>query len=226
MLAIIVPAHNEEDYLGACLASLEVAARDPELFHEPVLIIVVLDSCTDATESIARSWNATTVTISAQNVGLARREGAEVALSYGARWLAFTDADSTVADDWLSVQLGLNADAVCGTVSVSDWEAYGDAMGAHFAATYNPQDNHRHIHGANLGVSAEAYMRTGGFQALTSSEDVALVKELEATGALIAWSGLPLVVTSARAQYKAPHGFGATLQHIALTAQSNAVGDL
>jgi hypothetical protein len=145
---------------------------------------------------------------------MARAAGARFALEAGARWLAFTDADSVVAPDWLSTQLALGCDAVCGTVAVRDWGTYGEPMRLHFQATYNDAEGHRHIHGANLGVSAEAYRRAGGFSSLASSEDVALVDALHRQGASIAWSAAPRVVTSARRCFRAPGGFGETLRRI------------
>ena len=43
MLGVVVPAHNEEAAIGACLESLHAAARSPLLHAEPVLIVVALD---------------------------------------------------------------------------------------------------------------------------------------------------------------------------------------
>lgn len=185
-----------------------------DLLGEPVEIIVVLDSCSDASESIARQCGATTFSLQARNVGAARALGARHAIELGARWLAFTDADTVVEPGWLAAQLALRSDAVCGTVAVTDWGRYGEPMRAHFAATYTDADGHQHIHGANLGVSTAAYVATGGFLALESSEDVALVDALRSQGASIAWSAAPRVVTSARAAFRAPSGFGATLQRV------------
>lgn len=76
-----------------------------------------------------------------------------MASQMGARWLAFTDADSSVAPNWLAAQLALDSDAVCETVTVSDWGAYGEHMRTHYAAAYTDADGHRHIHVANLDVS-------------------------------------------------------------------------
>jgi glycosyltransferase involved in cell wall biosynthesis len=211
MLAVIVPANNEEAIIGLCLRSLEVAARWPGLQDETVLVIVVLDACTDNTAGVAAQAGALLLSVSARNVGIARAEGARLALSMGARWLAFTDADTVVAPDWLHVQMSLCSDAVCGTVGVTDWGNYGEPLRRHFAATYTDADGHQHIHGANLGVSAQAYQRAGGFEPLASSEDVALVRALQAVGARIAWSAAPRVVTSARSVFRAPGGFGASL---------------
>ena len=214
MLGVVVPAHNEEAHIGACLHSLRMASRCPRLNGEKVLIVVALDACTDQTERIARSWGATTVSVGARNVGIARACGARHALDAGARWLAFTDADSVVGPDWLSAQLAQRSDAVCGTIEVRDWGSYGESMRRHFAATYTDADGHRHIHGANLGVAARAYEGVGGFQPLENSEDVALVEALRVSGATIAWSAAPRVVTSARRRFRAPGGFGETLARL------------
>jgi glycosyltransferase involved in cell wall biosynthesis len=214
LIGIIVPAHDEEDEIEACLQSLITASRHPDLAHEAVEIVVVLDACRDRTGFIARSLGAKTMDIQAKNVGIARQLGADVALASGARWLAFTDADSRVDANWLTAQLALNVDAVCGTVSVQEWAQYGDRMARHFELTYKDKNGHAHIHGANLGVSAEAYRRAGGFLHLQTGEDVALVEALRSSGASIAWSNAPRVVTSARSDFRAPGGFGATLQRI------------
>ena len=214
MIAAIVPAHNEADHIEACVRSLRLASRCRRLNAEPVIVIVVLDDCNDATGAVAREAGALVLSVHARNVGTARAAGAEFAIDVGARWLAFTDADSVVEPEWLADQLDLHSDAVCGTVAVRHWGSYGTRMQQHYERTYTDADGHRHIHGANLGVSAAAYRRAGGFKALTSSEDVALVEALRDTGACIAWSARPRVETSARKTFRAPLGFGATLLRI------------
>lgn len=214
MLGVVVPAHDEEDHIGACLESVQIATRCPRLRGEKVVIVVALDTCSDETERTARRWGAEVVCVAARNVGIARARGARHALDAGARWLAFTDADSVVAPDWLSVQLEQRSDAVCGTIEVRDWSEYSEQLRQHHVETYVDADGHRHIHGANLGVTALAYLDVGGFQPLASSEDVALVEALRDRGASIAWSAAPRVVTSARRRYRAPGGFGETLVRV------------
>jgi glycosyltransferase involved in cell wall biosynthesis len=214
MLAVVVPAHNEQEHIGACLQSIRIASWNPRLGGEPVLIVVALDDCCDATERIAQGWDAVTVKVDSRNVGIARARGARCAIDAGARWLAFTDADSVVDPDWLADQLALGSDVVCGTVQVRDWGDYSDAMQRHYAEIYNDADGHRHIHGANLGVSAPAYEIAGGFQPLACSEDVAFVEALRDSGASIAWSAAPRVTTSARRACRVRGGFGETLARI------------
>jgi glycosyltransferase involved in cell wall biosynthesis len=214
MLAIIIPAHNEAQHIAACVAAARRAANHHQLLGEEARVIVVLDSCTDDTGVIAQAHGADVTSIDARNVGLARAHGAERALALGARWLAFTDADSIVADDWLARQLDCCADAVCGVIGVRDWSPHIVEVREHFGRTYTDADGHRHIHGANMGVSAKAYVEAGGFPPLATSEDVALVDALTRTGARIEWSAAPRVVTSARTDFRAQKGFGATLLEV------------
>ncbi|MGN5477389.1 glycosyltransferase [Cupriavidus basilensis] len=201
MIGVVVPVHNEEECLEACLMALRVATLHPALNGEPVMLVVVLDDCTDDSLAIAQRHAAaevTCLTIAARNVGMARHLGAEHLLAREARWLAFTDADSRVAPDWLVAQLALCADAVCGLVTVDDWSGQPVHVPVRFAARYCRTEDHRHIHGANFGICASSYRRAGGFPPHASSEDVALVQRLIALNAQIAWSTRPRVMTSAR----------------------------
>jgi len=225
MIGVVVPVHDEEACLAACLEALTVAATCDALAGEAVCIVIVLDACSDRSQRIVLEhamradarWRLDCIAIDARNVGTARAAGAALLLERGARWLAFTDADTCVAPDWLRSQLLQRADAVCGTIGIDDWSAHADhapALRAHFARTYTDADGHRHIHGANLGVCAQAYRRAGGFAPLACSEDVALVAALQETGARIAWSAAPRVTTSARRDARARGGFGDTLLQV------------
>lgn len=216
MIGIVIPAHNEEVLLPACLRAAQVAATHPLLHGEEVAIVVVLDCCSDGSSAIAETAGVNTVVVDARNVGVARAKGASWTLNRGARWLAFTDADTRVAADWLVTQLALRADAVCGVVTVDDWSEHDAQTREAFYRSYIDTDGHRHVHGANLGLSSRAYCRAGGFTPRVCSEDVALVDMLVATGANIAWSAAPRVVTSARIASKARGGFADTLAAFAI----------
>ncbi|MEO7854851.1 MAG: glycosyltransferase [Rubrivivax sp.] len=214
MIAVIVPAHDEAEHIGGCLASIRRAGENPLLRNERVQIFVALDACKDRTGYIADQHGATLVVLDQNNVGAARALAARAAVAAGARWLAFTDADSQVAPDWLAAQLSLGAEAVCGTVTVGDWSSRHTIVRERHDAAYSDRDGHRHVHGANLGVRTDAYVRVGGFDALVCNEDVALVEALQEAGVVIAWSMRPKVMTSARRDFKAPNGLGATLERI------------
>jgi glycosyltransferase involved in cell wall biosynthesis len=223
MIGVAIPAHNEEFFLDGCLAALLAAARDPALRGETVHACVVLDACDDGSRDAVRRHQARfadagltldCLEVEAHQVGVARAAGARHLLDCGARWLAFTDADTRVSPQWLAAQLALEVDVVCGSVAVDDWSPHGgnaQRLREHFGRTYNDRDGHHHIHGANLGVSAAAYVEAGGFEAVSCHEDVLLVKALENIGARFAWSARPRVFTSARTDARARGGFGDTL---------------
>lgn len=215
MIGVVVPAHNEKGLIGLTLASLQMAATHPSLHGESVEIVVVLDSCTDGTEDEVASFPVKILTIQACNVGISRGFGADHLLARGARWLAFTDADTVVAGDWLVAQLKLGADAVCGSIGITDWGIHGDDaayLRNDFEINYRDVDGHAHIHGANLGVSAAAYQQAGGFLPLTCHEDVALVNRLRQEQVKLVFSAAPRVWTSARINSKARGGFGDTIR--------------
>jgi glycosyltransferase involved in cell wall biosynthesis len=226
VIGVVVPAHNEQALLGRCLQSLQTAASHPDLCEEPVCIVVVLDACTDASAQIARQYQVINLSIEAHNVGLARRAGAAHAITLGARWLACTDADSCVAPDWLVQQLQHDADVVCGTVHLDDWEDYDAAVQSAYHDRYQAGDGHRHIHGANLGICVEAYKRAGGFPPLQAHEDVRLIKTLNEIGARIVWSGTNSVATSARCDPRAHGGFGDYLQRLAKSLEADRSAEL
>lgn len=211
MIGFVIPAHNEERLLAPCLTAALQAAQHAALRGEPVRVLVVLDACTDGSAVISQRKGVETLTIDARNVGVARAAGAQYLLDEGARWLAFSDADSRVSQDWLAAQLALDVDAVCGPVMVDDWSRHPAHTREAWQRRYRDADGHRHVHGANLGVSAKAYRRAGGFAPLACGEDVALVEMLGVTGAVIAWSAAPRVVTSARLDARVQGGFGDTL---------------
>ncbi|MGE8391618.1 MAG: glycosyltransferase [Pseudomonas sp.] len=215
MIAVIVPAHNEEQLLGRCLRALGRAARTVSALGEEVQIVVVLDSCCDASEAVARAHGVELLKVQARNVGQARRAGAALMLERGARWLAFTDADSCVPADWLLCQLAFAADAVCGTVHVDTWQAHQDAaLRERYLAHYQAREGHRHIHGANLGICARAYEKVGGFQPLPLHEDVQLVNDLQQSGAHIVWTARNSVSTSSRKDCRVRGGFGDFLNNL------------
>lgn len=219
-VAVIVPARNEEQLLPQCLDSLEAAASAVDV---PVRVVVALDSCIDRSRDavMARPW-ADWIEVSAGNVGRARSAAAYRALELFADvptdrlWLASTDADSQVPTDWLAVQLGLAADgweATVGTVDVEDWSEHVGETRSAWLAGYHPVDHHPHIHGANLGMTAAAYLAAGGFPALSVGEDVALVTALS-DRRVIRTAAHP-VVTSSRREARAVGGFADHLGSLA-----------
>ena len=230
-IGVIVPAHNEQDLLPSCLASLRRAAR--AVRGVPVHLVVVADACRDQTAQVARRGGASVVGISAKSAGEARAAGARAILRRTRHldpadlWLATTDADTLVPARWLHQQAryaGQGWDAVVGTIRVADWSGHPPGTRSLFRERYQPGENHGpradkhpHVHGANLGVRASAYLRAGGFPALPTAEDHALVAALSAAGGRVLRTRALPVVTSARRDSRAPDGFGHYLAQLEAT---------
>jgi len=207
MIGVVIPAHDEEACIAACLASVQAAARSEALGGETVVIVVALDRCSDRTAEIVAAHGVRSVVVDDGNVGRARAAGAAVVIGLGARWVACTDADSRVPRDWLACQLACAADAFCGIVTVDDWLDYDDTVRTHFGRAEEQRDGHPHVHGANMGFSAAMYLHCGGFPPLSTHEDVAMVDALHRAGARIARRATPVVITSARRVARAHGGF-------------------
>lgn len=219
MIGIVIPAHNEERCLKSCLESVLAAAEHCGLGGESVRVMVVLDACDDGSRAITDTFSRVEITeIDARSVGIARATGAHALIESGARWIACTDADTVVPPDWLVAQLSCDADAVCGVVEVDDWSLHSSDVRSRYEAAYFDREGHRHIHGANLGVSSAAYVLAGGFPAMTAHEDVYLVRRLEELQVRIAWSCAVRVKTSARLDCRAKEGFGDYLRALAGSA--------
>ncbi|MDQ1094184.1 glycosyltransferase involved in cell wall biosynthesis [Xanthomonas sacchari] len=214
MIAVLIPAHDEEVLIGACLRSVAVAAQCAGLHGEAVQVFVALDRCRDGTAEIAAAHGAHAIALQSGNVGSARAAAAQAALAAGARWLACTDADSVVPANWLSAQLDCASDAFCGIVTVTDWDDYGTPLREAYLAGECRRDDHPHVHGANLGFSAELYLRCGGFLPLAAHEDVALVEAMVRAQARIARRAQPVVITSARRVARARGGFSDYLKQM------------
>ncbi|GAA4924508.1 glycosyl transferase family 2 [Actinomycetospora succinea] len=212
-VGVVVPAHDEEDLLADCLAGLRHAAA-AVADRARVRVLVVADACTDRTAEVARAHGVEVLPVAARNVGRARAAGASALLG-SIDWLATTDADSVVPPGWLVAQLDAGADAWVGTVEVLDWRGLPGAVPARYRASYEAGDPHRHVHGASLGVAAGVYRAVGGFPALATGEDVALVERLDRGGHHVVRDRTQPVVTSARTEGRAPGGFAGHLRGLA-----------
>lgn len=223
--AVVIPARNERAKLPSCLRAVLTAALCAPI---PVTIVVVLDDCDDGSGELAGGYGPDVhfISLDAHNVGAARAVGfAYARLLWGGQsecWYATTDADSQVDPDWLVHQLGLGADMVLGVVRVIDWQQHDAEVADRYLRSYagppGQDGDHEHIHGANMGFSARAYWRVGGFRSLSSGEDVDLVERFEAAGYGIHRDTELSVITSARTQARAPQGFADHLRQLGRSA--------
>ncbi|MCU1396354.1 MAG: hypothetical protein JWM34_4782 [Ilumatobacteraceae bacterium] len=226
-IVVGVPACNEEQLVERSIRSI-LAAADAVASRATVRVVVACDDCVDETVAIVArmavaddrldvivgTWRSAGACRSAaieaglQFAGLARHDDANV-------WIATTDADTVVPEDWLVEHLGswaVGDHAIAGIVQLLADDALTAAVATSFRANYAVgADTHSHVHGANLGVRADAYRSVGGFPSITLSEDHALWRALLAAGFRCRSSVALWVSTSGRLVSRAPGGFADTL---------------
>lgn len=201
MIGVIIPVHNEQASLDRCLQSVMQAAEHGTLCTELVRIVVVLDDCSDQSRDIAQRYPVRLIDITAGNPVAARAAGADHLIQAGARWLALTEADVRVPDDWLAAQLAYQVDAVCGRVDAEPG-ARKSVPGQRRRRSIALDELRPSVYGANLGISTLAYVDAGGLNSVTGQDEVQLIRRVEAGGRRIAWSG------SVRVRRCAPPGIG------------------
>ncbi len=215
---IAVPAQDEEATIGDCLAAIAVARR---AIRQPSTVVVALDGCTDGSAAIVRGFPGIQVLERAYaNVGRSRHDAvtaglAAIATASDRVWVAFTDADSTVPPHWLREHLraATGSDAYVGAV-VPRLDDLDHGRRLAWLRSHPPGATLGHVHGANLGVRADAYTRVGGFLPLTVGEDVDLVERLRASHHPIAESEHHPVVTSGRLIGRAANGYASYLRDL------------
>ena len=91
MISFVVPAYNEEKYLGPTLASIHETGG---ALGEPYEVVVVNDSSTDRTAAIASESGARVIDVEKRQIAGARNAGARAAAG---EMLIFVDADTHVS---------------------------------------------------------------------------------------------------------------------------------
>ena len=185
---------------------------------------MVDDSSSDSTFEISRRMlkgSGIVTRIGDGVVGKARSMAAQIAIGRHSghtsrHWLANTDADCWVPETWLVDQLSIadtNVEAIAGIVDVDNFGEHAAHVAERFRSSYliHTDGTHPHVHGANLGVRADAYLRAGGWRSLATAEDHDLWNRLRGAGCVCASSNRVKVVTSGRRIGRAPQGFASAL---------------
>jgi hypothetical protein len=177
------------------------------------------DAGPDGWESAERLESAGRLESTAPPESTAPLEGTG-ALHLESTWLANTDADSRVPEDWLVRQVEFadaGWDVVLGSVE-PDSPGMEPELLHSWRLRHPLEERHGNVYGANLGVRASAYRQAGGFPPLRSSEDRALVEQLRRRGFAVTATDSTRVMTSGRTIARAPHGFGAYLRALSVEA--------
>ena len=174
--SVIIPAHNEEQYIKRCIRSVRRAAL---YAGEETEIIVVCNRCTDRTEEIAASCGARTVSNEVRSIAKVRNDGIIAATG---RIIVTIDADNRMTKGTLrEIKDLLATGCYIGGGAPLRFERYSfplwlnDLMcRASFALT-----------GLYCGIfwaEKETFLAVGGFTDIKAMEDVATAKALKRYG--------------------------------------------
>ena len=236
--SVVVPARDEEALVGACLEAL---AHQQGVSREKYEVLVVLDECTDGTKARAQGAAGRHPDLRlhfldgpGEGSGPARLVGMEAAcarlLSLGrpGGLICSTDADSVVAPDWLSAQLGAasrGSVAIGGRIELADdgwlpknlsrWHAERGRRRQEELASAPGKAEHWQFSGASLALTAEVYRQVGGIEPRTSLEDEHLESVLRQRGIPIDRLLSVRVTTSARLVGRASKGLAHDLARVA-----------
>jgi glycosyltransferase involved in cell wall biosynthesis len=109
LISIVVPAFNEEAYLGQTLASLSRAQTFLPR-HTQAEIIVVDNNSDDSTAEVARALGVTVARETQRNIAKVRNKGASLAKG---ETIVFIDADTVVPDKLLARIVDTMSDDTC-----------------------------------------------------------------------------------------------------------------
>jgi Glycosyl transferase family 2 len=187
-------------------------------------VIVVIDQSVDDTFNVAQEIVRETGIVIASEagcVGAARALGVQLALArhngvMSRCWLANTDADCEVPTTWLQDQLiyaHAGTAAVAGIIDVDSFVEHDLFVPERFRLSYliNADGTHPHVHGANFGVRADAYLQAGGWRDLATAEDHDLWQRLQIGRHQRTSDANLCVLTSGRRVGRAPLGFAGAL---------------
>jgi glycosyltransferase involved in cell wall biosynthesis len=223
---VVIPARDEEQLIGRCLAALAAQTVPADSFET----IVVLDACVDETERVAAETGARLglalrlLSGPGTGAGAARKVGMDAAaqrlfeLGRDDGLIACTDADSQPAPDWLARQLDhlrRGERVIAGLIELDDGELPPGVMqrrerdaAARLARVreLDPTAAHHHFAGASLGVTAAVYREAGGLEPVAALEDAAFEARLRAQRIAVLRAGDVRVRTSARIEGRAQRG--------------------
>jgi glycosyltransferase involved in cell wall biosynthesis len=223
-VGVVIPAQNEGASIERCISSV-LASGAASRRCNGIWVAVVADRCTDRTVELARrrlGARGQVVECALDSPGSARRIGAAAVLDHfhgkcpRRVWLANTDADTYVPAPWIDIHLQHADDdfaAVAGIVQLDPFGLREDVREL-YERTYKlaADGTHTHVHAANFGVRADAYLEVGGWSDAPVSEDHCLWGRLKRRGGRLLSPAASVVHTSGRLWGRANGGFADTLR--------------
>lgn len=173
-ISVVIPAHNEQEYLTQCLESLVSQDYSKDSYE----VIVVDNNSTDNTHEIAVSFGVTVIKQITGPVGAVRNTGAKHA---NGEFLAFIDADCVAPSNWLSKGIDLfnGHPAVYG----GGCDLRPNPFWVERAWLLENKVPPNELLGCNIFIKKSVFLEIGFFdEKITSGEDTKLSNSLRSQG--------------------------------------------
>lgn len=153
-VSVVIPAYNEENYIGQCLESLIMQEEPADE------IIIVNNNSTDRTEKVVIKYKATLLNVKEKGVIYARNKGFDSAQF---DIIARTDADSKVPLDWIKKIKNnfstLNIDALSGPISYYDMPLKSPHFSRLFYSAAQQLFHYPILIGPNMALSKKIWQK-------------------------------------------------------------------
>lgn len=192
MISFIVPAHDEEAWIGRCVAAIR---RSGYKVGEPYEVIVVDDASTDSTGRIAADGGARVIRVEHRHIAATRNAGARAT---GGEYLFFVDADTLANPGAVRAALAAMRGGAVGGGGMVRFDGWVPLWARVLYPAYSVTARLiKLVGGAFLFCTREAFEAVGGFpEKFYASEEVRLSAELKKRGRFVVPG--PTVITSAR----------------------------
>lgn len=240
-IVVAIPARDEADRIGLCLAALHRQRVRPDT------VLLLLNNCTDTTATVSRAMapglGFRLVVVIRRlpppraTAGHARRLAMTFAAAHAGRngILLTTDADTVPPPDWIARNLAAidaGADIVCGRALIDAQDARlipghlhsDDALERELTGLldnlawvldpepHDPPPRHAEASGASLAITMPMFRKVGGVPDIPCSEDRALVRAVwEHDGRVRHDPGI-VVTVSGRVAGRATGGMAETIR--------------
>ena len=182
--SVIIPAHNEEKYIGKCLRAIKSAAK--YVHPDKVEVIVAANRCTDKTEEIAKKLGARVVRNEQKCIAAVRNTGVRAA---SGEIIVTIDADSRMTKySLLEIREKLESGRFIGGGADPKFDRM--SVGMAFSALYVAVNllpimikNGGYLSGAMFWLYKKDFDAVGGFdESLLSLEDMDFACRLKKLG--------------------------------------------
>jgi poly-beta-1,6-N-acetyl-D-glucosamine synthase len=189
-ISVIIPARNEEEYIGTLLSALQHQFYSAALFE----VIVIDDHSTDKTASIVQQYHfAKLIQLKEEDINSYKKKAIETGIAAATgELIVTTDADCIPPTDWLqtiaSFYKKTNAAFIaapvvidCGLSAVQIFQSldFMVLQGITGASVY--KKIHSMCNGANLAYEKKVFYEVGGFEGIdniASGDDMLLMHKI------------------------------------------------